>query len=47
MMSDPDKEKAARAMKAMLQMKKIDIENLEEAYHGELVWITDDTELRE
>ncbi len=34
MMSDPDAEKSGRAMKAMLQMKKIDIAALERAYAG-------------
>ena len=34
MMSDPDKAKAGRAMNAMLEMKKIDIEKLEQAYAG-------------
>ncbi len=34
MMSDPDPEKSARAMKAMLQMKKIDIQALRKAYDG-------------
>jgi predicted 3-demethylubiquinone-9 3-methyltransferase (glyoxalase superfamily) len=33
-MGGPDPEKAQRAMKAMLQMKKIDIERLREAYAG-------------
>lgn len=33
-LSDPDKEKSNRVMQAMLQMKKIDIENLERAYEG-------------
>jgi predicted 3-demethylubiquinone-9 3-methyltransferase (glyoxalase superfamily) len=32
MLSDPDPEKAQRVMQAMLQMKKIDIKGLEEAY---------------
>ena len=32
MLSDPDPEKSQRAMKAMLQMKKIDIETLKRAY---------------
>jgi predicted 3-demethylubiquinone-9 3-methyltransferase (glyoxalase superfamily) len=35
MMSDPDKEKAGRAMEAMLQMKKIDIAELRRAFDGE------------
>jgi predicted 3-demethylubiquinone-9 3-methyltransferase (glyoxalase superfamily) len=34
MMSDPDVEKSGRAMKAMLQMKKIDIGELKRAYAG-------------
>jgi predicted 3-demethylubiquinone-9 3-methyltransferase (glyoxalase superfamily) len=34
MMSDPDAEKSGRAMKAMLQMKKIDIAGLKRAYAG-------------
>ena len=34
MMSDPDTEKSGRAMKAMLQMKKIDIGELKRAYAG-------------
>ena len=34
MMSDPDAEKSGRAMKAMLQMKKIDIGELKRAYAG-------------
>jgi len=34
MMTDPDPEKSGRAMKAMLQMKKIDIAALERAYAG-------------
>jgi predicted 3-demethylubiquinone-9 3-methyltransferase (glyoxalase superfamily) len=33
MLGDPDREKAARVMKAMLQMKKIDIAGLQRAYH--------------
>lgn len=32
LMSDPDKEKAGRVMQAMLQMKKIDVAKLKEAY---------------
>jgi hypothetical protein len=31
LLSDPDPEKSRRAMKAMLQMKKIDIETLKQA----------------
>jgi predicted 3-demethylubiquinone-9 3-methyltransferase (glyoxalase superfamily) len=34
MMADRDKDKAARVMEAMLQMKKIDIAELERAYKG-------------
>jgi predicted 3-demethylubiquinone-9 3-methyltransferase (glyoxalase superfamily) len=34
MMGDPDPEKSGRAMKAMLQMKKIDIGALKRAYLG-------------
>ena len=34
MMADPDPEKSGRAMKAMLQMKKIDIAQLKRAYAG-------------
>ena len=34
MISDPDHEKSQRVMKAMLQMKKIDIEELKRAYAG-------------
>lgn len=34
MMSDPDKAKAGRVMTAMLQMKKIDLPELEIAYDG-------------
>ncbi len=32
LMSDPDREKAGRVMQAMLQMKKIDIAKLKQAY---------------
>jgi hypothetical protein len=32
MLSDPDPEKSQRVMKAMLQMKKIDIKTLKQAY---------------
>jgi predicted 3-demethylubiquinone-9 3-methyltransferase (glyoxalase superfamily) len=35
MMQDKDAEKANRAMKAMLQMKKLDIATLKQAYEGE------------
>ncbi len=35
MLNDPDKEKANRAMSAMMQMKKIDIAKLQEAYEQE------------
>jgi predicted 3-demethylubiquinone-9 3-methyltransferase (glyoxalase superfamily) len=34
MISDQDRKKAQRAFDAMLQMRKIDIPKLEEAYHG-------------
>ena len=34
MVSDPDSEKSERAMKAMLQMKKLDIAELKRAYTG-------------
>ena len=34
MMSDPDQEKSGRAMQAMLQMKKLDIAELERAFAG-------------
>ena len=34
MLQDKDAEKANRVMKAMLQMKKIDIEKLKKAYAG-------------
>lgn len=34
LLGDPDRVKAARAMGAMLQMKKINIKNLEQAYGG-------------
>jgi predicted 3-demethylubiquinone-9 3-methyltransferase (glyoxalase superfamily) len=34
MMSDPDAEKSGRAMKALLQMKKLDIGELKRAYAG-------------
>ncbi len=33
LMGDHDKEKAGRVMQSMLQMKKIDIAKLEEAYN--------------
>ena len=32
LLNDPDKEKSGRVMQAMLQMKKIDIEELKKAY---------------
>ena len=35
MIADPDKEKAGRAMNAMMQMKKIDIAKLEEAFNSD------------
>jgi len=34
LVGDPTSEKSQRAMKAMLQMKKIDIESLKKAYEG-------------
>ena len=37
MMHDSDRERADRVMKAMLQMKKIDLHALEEAYEGHVV----------
>jgi predicted 3-demethylubiquinone-9 3-methyltransferase (glyoxalase superfamily) len=37
MMEDSDREKADRVMNAMLQMKKIDLHALEEAYEGHVV----------
>jgi predicted 3-demethylubiquinone-9 3-methyltransferase (glyoxalase superfamily) len=33
-MSDPDPEKSGRVMKAMLQMDKIDVNKLKEAYEN-------------
>ena len=36
LLQDKDAEKANRVMKAMLQMKKIDIQGLEAAYEGDL-----------
>ncbi|MGH7513793.1 MAG: VOC family protein [Gemmatimonadales bacterium] len=35
LLTDPDKEKAGRAMQALLQMKKLDIAELERAFEGE------------
>ena len=35
LMSSPDKEKAGRAMEALLQMKKLDIAELKRAFEGE------------
>jgi predicted 3-demethylubiquinone-9 3-methyltransferase (glyoxalase superfamily) len=35
MITDPDREKADRAMEAMMQMKKLDIAALERAFEGE------------
>jgi predicted 3-demethylubiquinone-9 3-methyltransferase (glyoxalase superfamily) len=35
MLSDPNPEKAGRAMQAMLQMNKIDIQGLQKAYDGQ------------
>ena len=37
MMSDQPTERSESVMKAMLQMKKLDIKKLEEAYNGEAV----------
>ena len=34
MLSDPDPEKSQRVMQAMLQMKKLDIKTLKQAYEG-------------
>jgi predicted 3-demethylubiquinone-9 3-methyltransferase (glyoxalase superfamily) len=34
MLSDPDREKAGRAMQAMLQMNKIDIDEMRQAFEG-------------
>jgi predicted 3-demethylubiquinone-9 3-methyltransferase (glyoxalase superfamily) len=34
LVGDPDSAKSQRAMKAMLQMKKIDIEEIKNAYEG-------------
>ena len=34
MLNDPDSEKSQRAMTAMLQMKKLDMEELQRAYRG-------------
>lgn len=35
LLSDPDPEKSQRTMKAMLQMKKIDLEKIKRAYDGQ------------
>ena len=35
LLTDPDPEKSGRVMKAMLQMKKIEIEGLRKAYKGQ------------
>ena len=35
LLGDPDREKAGRVMQAMLQMSKIEIDELERAYEGE------------
>jgi predicted 3-demethylubiquinone-9 3-methyltransferase (glyoxalase superfamily) len=35
MLNDPDREKANRAMEAMMQMKKLDITELRRAFEGE------------
>jgi predicted 3-demethylubiquinone-9 3-methyltransferase (glyoxalase superfamily) len=34
LLGDPDREKSGRAMQAMLQMKKIDIQGLQQAFDG-------------
>jgi len=34
MVSDPDPEKSGRVIKAMLQMKKMDIKTLKQGYEG-------------
>ena len=34
LLNDPDKDKSGKVMQAMLQMKKIDVEKLEQAYNG-------------
>jgi len=36
-LSDPDSEKSQRAVKAMLQMKRIDIEKIKRAYDGQSI----------
>jgi predicted 3-demethylubiquinone-9 3-methyltransferase (glyoxalase superfamily) len=33
-MSDPDREKTSRVMQALMQMTKIDIKKLEDAFQG-------------
>ena len=40
LLSDPDPEKSSRVMQAMLQMKKIDMATLEQAYKGKTVSTT-------
>ncbi len=37
MLSDPDRERAGRAMEAMLKMSKIDVAECRRAFHGEQV----------
>jgi predicted 3-demethylubiquinone-9 3-methyltransferase (glyoxalase superfamily) len=37
MFSDEDRERSERVMKAMLQMKKLDLRKLEEAYEGQVL----------
>jgi predicted 3-demethylubiquinone-9 3-methyltransferase (glyoxalase superfamily) len=39
MMQDADREKSGRVMKAMLQMKKLDLKKLQQAYQGEGVGV--------
>jgi predicted 3-demethylubiquinone-9 3-methyltransferase (glyoxalase superfamily) len=34
LMSDPDREKTSRVMQALMQMTKIEIKKLEDAFHG-------------
>ena len=37
LVSDPDSDKSQRAMKTLLQMKKIDIKKIKQAYDGETI----------
>jgi predicted 3-demethylubiquinone-9 3-methyltransferase (glyoxalase superfamily) len=34
LMNDPDREKTGRVMKALMQMNKLDIQRLQDAYRG-------------